>query len=244
MILDVKAVVRAHPVLSAVVVTVLWHAALYAAVQVLPRTVPEPSADLVATVANLVAAGVPLAAVALLRWWRQAGLGRPVTRRLRLTVPVLLVNLTYAAPGLTGGAARYAATASLCLAVGVSEEMLSRGVVQRMLWPLGRTRATVGVAVLFGLGHALSAVWFSRPWDDSVVQVVTTTAFGFAYAALRWHLGSIWPLVVLHAMDDFFQLRSPGAAPLWWQAAVVLVFVGYGGWLLRQPGSATPPAAS
>jgi hypothetical protein len=99
------------------------------------------------------------------------------------------------------------------------------------------------VGVLFGLGHALSALWFNRPWDDSLVQVISTTAFGFGYAALRWHLATIWPLAFLHAMDDFFQLRSPGGAPLWWQAAVAVFFVAYGWWLLRRPArTATAPA--
>jgi hypothetical protein len=105
---------------------------------------------------------------------------------------------------------------------------------QHVLARLGPTRAAVWVGVLFGLGHAVSALWFGRPWDDTVAQVVSTTAYGFGLAALRWHLGTIWPLVVLHASDNVVQLRSPGAAPLWWQAVIALLFVGYGWWLIRR----------
>jgi hypothetical protein len=70
--------------------------------------------------------------------------------------------------------------------------------------------------------------------DDTVAQVISTTAYGFGLAALRWRLGTIWPLVVLHAGDNFVQLRSPGAAALWWQALVALFVVGYGWWLIRR----------
>jgi hypothetical protein len=55
-------------------------------------------------------------------------------------------------------------------------------------------------------------LWFGRHWDDTVVQVISTSAYGFWLAALRSHLDAIWPPVVLHASHNFVQLRSPGAA--------------------------------
>lgn len=228
---------RAHPLVIAVALTLLWHAVLYTAAALIPAGISDLLPDLGPSLVNIAAAVVPLVAVAVLGWCRQAGLGWSLTGRgWLLLLPVFVLNLSYAGTGLSGTAAQFAGTALLSLTVGVSEEMLSRGVVQRALQPLGRVRAAVWVGVLFGLGHALSAVWFNRPWDDSIAQVVSTTAFGFGYAALRWHIGTIWPLAFLHAMDDFLQLRSPGAAPLWWQGAIVIFFVAYGWWLLRHPG--------
>ncbi|MFF0133067.1 hypothetical protein ACFYTG_46610 [Streptomyces mirabilis] len=35
--------------------------------------------------------------------------------------------------------------------------------------------------------------------------------FGFTCARLRCAIGSVWPMVVVHGLDDFFQIRSPGA---------------------------------
>ncbi|MGW4946970.1 CPBP family intramembrane glutamic endopeptidase [Actinoplanes sp. NPDC004185] len=232
---NVKTIVRAHPLMTAIVLTLLWHGVLYAAAEIIPASLSRLLPDLGPSLVNLVAAVVPVVAAAWLGWWREAGMGWRIPRQSwLLLLPVFLLNFSYVVSGLTGTAEQYAGTALLCLCVGVSEEMLSRGVVQRALQPLGPIRAAVWVGVLFGLGHALSALWFNRPWDDSLAQVISTTAFGFGYAALRWHITSIWPLAFLHAMDDFLQLRSPDAAPLWWQATIAMFFLAYGWWLLHR----------
>lgn len=55
---------------------------------------------------------------------------------------------------------------------------------------------------LFGLGHVLSAVAFDRPVDDTVARVISATAFGAGFAALRLHTVSVWPLVLLHGLVD------------------------------------------
>jgi hypothetical protein len=124
----------------------------------------------------------------------------------------------------------------------VAEESLSRGVNQYVLSRLGVVRATIWVAVRFGLGHLVSGLWFDRPGDDTLAQVVSTTAYGFGLAAMRWRLATVWPLAGLHTADNFAQLRSPGAAPLWWQAAIAVLFVAYRGWLLRSAGLGERPA--
>jgi uncharacterized protein len=108
-------------------------------------------------------------------------------RRPLLLVPVPAVALSYAAPGIAGSPAVLLSGAVLFLAVGVSEELLSRGVVQEVLAPLAPRAHVVWVGVLFGLGHVLSAIAFGRPVDDTVAQVVSTTAFGAGFAALRLH---------------------------------------------------------
>jgi hypothetical protein len=59
------------------------------------------------------------------------------------------------------------------------------------------------------------------------------TAFGYGYAAVRLHIVSIWPLALLHALDDFLQLNSPDALPWPFQLLVAAGFVLYGRYLLR-----------
>ena len=50
-------------------------------------------------------------------------------------------------------------------------------------------------------------------------------------------------MVVVHGLDDFFQIRSPGAAPDWWQVSVYVFHVTFGVWLLRRYGTGNLPLA-
>ncbi|NUR69525.1 MAG: CPBP family intramembrane metalloprotease [Hamadaea sp.] len=224
-----------RPLAGAVILTLLWHAVVFAADAALPPLSPDWFPALGPTLINLLAAVVPIGVAVISGWWGAAGFGWRVPRRAWwYALPVLVACGAYAVSPLAGDAAALTSTAVMCLAIGVSEESLSRGVNQMMLARLGRFRAAVWVAVLFGLGHALSAAWFGRDLDDTVMQVISTTAFGFCFAALRFHLGVIWPLVLLHALDDFLQLTSPGKTPDWLQVAEIVFFVGYGWWLLTR----------
>ena len=158
-------------VAEAAALPLAWHVVLVAAAYGLPPLTPPWSPDLGATVVNLVAVLVPVAV--LLRRGRTSRpwlrLRRP--RRHLLLVPVLAVALSYAAPGVAGSPAVLLSSAVLFLAVGVGEELLSRGVVQEVLASLAPRARVVWVGVLFGLGHVLSAVAFGRPVDDTVAQV-------------------------------------------------------------------------
>jgi hypothetical protein len=156
-------------------------------------------------------------------------------------VPVLAVALSYGVPGIVGSPRVLLSSAALFLAVGVSEELLSRGVVQEVLAPLSPRARVVWVGMLFGLGHVLSAVAFGRAVDDTVAQVVSTTAFGAGFAALRLHTGVLWPLVLLHGLDDWVQVNSPGAAPRPWQLAVAVGYATAAWWLTRPAALAALP---
>jgi hypothetical protein len=85
----------------------------------------------------------------------------------------------------------------------------------------------------------LSAAVFGRPLDDTIAQVISATAFGTAFAALRLHIGVVWPLALLHGLGNWTQVNSPGAAPWQWQLAVALGFWA-GAWALTRPS--VPPA--
>ncbi|MCX5254832.1 hypothetical protein OOK27_11710 [Streptomyces canus] len=50
-------------------------------------------------------------------------------------------------------------------------------------------------------------------------------------------------MVVVHGLDDFFQVRSPGAAPDWWQVCVYVFHAAFGVWLLRRYGTGDVPLA-
>lgn len=219
--------------LLASVLALLWHAVLFAAAELVPGQ-DEP--HLTATLVTLCTLPVPLSAALAIGDWRYSGLA-PVRKRPRavaVTLPLFLVSVVYLAPGIEGGSETLLRLAAFCLAVGITEESLWRGVVHRVLARLRRAPAAVWGGVLFGLGHALSAVWFGRPLDDTLFQVVSTAAFGFCYAAVRFDLATVWPLVAAHAVYNFAQIASPGAAPWLVQLAVAAGFVAYGAWRLRR----------
>jgi uncharacterized protein len=220
--------VRARrPLLAAAGVALAWHLILFAAAFGLPPLGP----DLGPAVVNGLAGLVPLVVVLAAGWRREPWFATLRPRRAWLLLPVGLVSLTYALPGIEGTPGALAASAGLFIVLGASEELLSRGVVQRILDGLPPLPRAVWVGVIFGLGHVLSAAVFGRPAGDAAVQAISAATFGFGFAALRMHVVSIWPLAALHALDDWLQVNSPGAAPWWWQLLVAIGFVAYGRWL-------------
>jgi hypothetical protein len=225
--------IGAHPVVFAVLLTLAWYAVLFALADGLPPLQPHWFPDLGPTVINLVAAAVPIGLTLWLGWTRSAALlWRRPDRTWWLLTPLVIEALSYGVRGVAGTPRQLISAAVLFTAVGISEESLSRGLVQRVLAVLGPVRAAVGVGILFGLGHTVSGIWFSRPVDDTAFISVNAAAFGFAFAALRWHLQTIWPLVAVHGLGDFTQILSPGNLPFAVRVGFLLSFIGYGCWLL------------
>ncbi|MFE0582533.1 CPBP family intramembrane glutamic endopeptidase [Streptomyces sp. NPDC058874] len=209
-------------------VNVGWHLALFAAAFALP-SIGFAGPVLV----NLAACVVPLAVVALFRWWRSPWLATLRPRRPWLLVPAYLVVCLELTRGVVGPASALAASALLMLSVGISEELYARGVMQELLRALSPWRLTLWVALLFGLGHVISGLVFGRSPEYMVFQVLHASVFGFVLAALRLHTVSIWPLALLHAVSNWTNSNSPGELPVWWEALRLLALTGYGVALVR-----------
>ncbi|WP_457066036.1 hypothetical protein [Modestobacter sp. SYSU DS0902] len=64
-------------------------------------------------------------------------------------------------------------------------------------------------------------------------MVVSAGCYGFCPAGLRGHLGTVWPLVLLHALTGSIQLAGPGNLPFGVRLALAVGLVAYGWWLLR-----------
>ena len=231
-----------RPLTLALAATLVWHALLFAVDDLLPPLAPDWFPDLGAAVVNLVLAGLIVGLICWLRWQRETALvWRRPDRSWWLLTPLLAEALVHLTGGLSGSATMLLSSAITMLTVGLAEETLSRGLVQRLLSPRGPAVAAVWVGLLFGFGHLLSGLWFERPLDDVAFQVVNTAAYGFCLAALRWHVGTLWPLVVLHALVDVTSINSPGALPFAVQCLIVVLLVGYGWELLRRLRRADEP---
>ncbi|WP_433469440.1 lysostaphin resistance A-like protein [Spirillospora sp. CA-128828] len=243
MLIRWKRHVTHHPLLGAIELTLAWHAVLLLVAKVLlPPLAPGWFPDLGAAVVNMVCFG----AVMLLLWrWgrlRESGVAAlGVARRWWLAAPLLIVACSYALAGLAGSTTVVVSSLVSLMWVGINEEVYSRGLVQQALTPLGPIRAAIWVGVLFGVGHIQNYLFFGQSLGDTLWQVLSAGLFGFCCAALRFAIGSVWPMVFVHGLDDFMQIRSPGAAPWWWDAFVYAFHAAFGLWLLRQYGSETKP---
>ena len=123
------------------------------------------------------------------------------------------------------------------LATGVFEEGLWRGVMLGLLRPRGVWLAVVLSSVLFGLGHLTNAAL--RGFSVLILlQAFGAAVQGVGLAALRLRTGTIWPLIVIHALHDIsLQLGTLPIAGV--EAPIDTVLCLYGIYLLRR--SKLPP---
>lgn len=166
-------------------------------------------------------------AVALLTSPRDAGLTPPQTWRQPwlLAVPAALC-LVPLAGGLRSVASGLLAILLVgYLLTGIVEELLWRGVVLRVLLPIGPTAAALVGSALFGAAHLTNVLF-----RDSVAlvgaQAFGAACFGVGYAALRLRTGTVWPLMALHAATDLFAAIGglPKIPVLVGQDVVLLIF--------------------
>ncbi|MBX3000435.1 MAG: CPBP family intramembrane metalloprotease [Caldilineaceae bacterium] len=198
----------------------------------------------------LIAAGL----MSALGWWGAAGFNRPKAWRnlhlllfpiALLVVPVFVVRPQFPALG------QMAALLVVTLLIGFQEEAIFRGILIRGLQPLGVLRAVGISALLFGVIHANSFM-FGRDPLFVTAQIVASVLGGFGLGALRIRINSIWPLIGLHAFNDFLQFvatngLSAHEVPVWLPYTKIVIasmLALYGLYLLRgewQRRTATAP---
>ncbi len=204
-----------------------------------------------------------LAAVLLtrLQWWRRAGfLSMPARRDLRWIAPPALLLLGALVAVIVAGPAPMEpalvlAFAAVALGTGLSEEGLFRGVLLESMRPRGSAWAIVGTTAAFSVIH-LAGLLGGATLEATLAQVVLGgIPFGLAFAGLRLYTRSIWPLVVLHALNNFTSYLMSGQ----WAAvtqdssrfgvagllglALLGLLVAYGAWFLWH-ASRTPEVRS
>ncbi|MGN6744094.1 MAG: CPBP family intramembrane glutamic endopeptidase [Amnibacterium sp.] len=229
----------ARPVLSALllevvalVVTVGGALVLATALPALPGySVTGPSQSLVLV---LVLAALALALVATLRWWRSTGFTRPAEwRDMGLYwLPVVLLLAPFVAGVRFPSPTALGILLLAYLGTAVFEETLWRGLVLRLLSPLGIWPAVLLSSLLFGLGHLGNSAL--RGFSMLIVaQAFGAAVQGVGLAAIRLRTNTIWPLIGIHLLHDLF--LQMGNLPIWAvEVPIDTIFLVYGIVLLRR----------
>ena len=177
-----------------------------------------------------VGAAIVLAIVWLLGWQRRTGLSAPLTRPVNLLALIGLVLVTWGLDA-TGvhirGVHDLGLAALLALLVGVTEETLARGVVLGAFDAHGPAVAVGVSSVYFGLLHLGNLLITAN--GVVVAQAASALMIGLLLGAVRWRVGSLWPVVLAHALVDLPPLASgvlvPPPVPSPWIALVAVVLV-------------------
>jgi len=174
---------------------------------------------------KLASAAVALSLVDRLGWYRRVGFCAPRRwNRLWLAwLPAAYAAISLAGGGLDRTVASALGLAGLCLAVGLEEELWTRGLVLESLRWRGTTAAVILSSTWFGALHSLNLL-SGQPASATVAQMGFATAFGLALGAVRVRTGTVWVPIALHALYDLGVLL-PGKEVTGMPWREVLVFL-------------------
>ncbi len=151
---------------------------------------------------------ISLALLARMRWWKEIGF-RPLREYHLLWLPALPLIVTLFEFFWGGSKSVPAATMVFLLVLtalnGFVEEVFYRGLMLRALVAKGIWRALAVPSLLFALTHLMN---FLAGWNPEriVWQLGYSFALGFGWAAFALRTGTIWPLILIHFLNNFFSL--------------------------------------
>lgn len=172
-------------------------------------------------------------ALSMLGWWKAAGFNSPAAwRDIRfMLIPFLMV---VGIPFLKGIKASDPGTflylVSAYALTGFMEEGLMRGIVLRMLKPMGTVRSVLISALFFGLLHIANLLY--RNPIIVLAQMLGAFVHGIGLGAIRLRTNTIWFPVILHGLHDL-TLKYTNFPPIGLDVVQVTLLMIYGIYLLR-----------
>jgi len=99
--------------------------------------------------------------------------------------------------------------------VGISEELMFRGILyESFIKQFSLNRTILFTALLFGAVHSLNG-FLTGNFTNAFAQSIQAMMFGFWILVLRIRIGSIFPVMIVHALWDFsIILLAQGSKPL------------------------------
>ncbi len=173
-------------------------------------------------------------------WWKTIGFQRLNKKYiLLLFIPVipLIGNLFGTYNSLQFGF--YIYYFFMCVFVGFAEEGIYRGLMLQVLLKKGVWKAVIISSLLFSLSHIMNALagW---NWGHVLLQLIYSFAIGFGWAAFALRTKTIWPLMIIHFLIDFFsfikaeniikslQSNQPDLTGILYSIFLSIIFVFYG----------------
>lgn len=186
--------------------------------------------------------------VSRLGWWQEIGFRKPERlASLLLFLPALALtfgNLTF---GIAATQVSALLTfAFLAVTSGFVEEVLFRGLMLRAFLPQGEWKAVLIPAAIFGLTHLLNVIAGYEP-VYAVIQVCYALSIGFGFGAMVIKGRIIWPLIIAHALGNFFAFINNGqigAQLLVVSLMYIVLFTGYGLYLMLHEKNTTKGSKS
>jgi uncharacterized protein len=174
-------------------------------------------------------------AITLLKWWSKVGWKGPDNLRdLRLLLPPALVLifllLTVIFTGMPPTRVLMLVIVNT-LMVGISEELMFRGILFHGASSFGIWRAVWITAIIFGSVHTLNGL-ITGDFKASTVQAFFAGTFGIWAAALRVRLDTIVPVIIIHWLWDCLAFLTNPFGDLALLPFALVLFI-YGLWLLR-----------
>jgi membrane protease YdiL (CAAX protease family) len=163
----------------------------------------------VRVVAALVTTVVPLYFIWRIGWWEDAGFVSTTRNAYALTVPLILMFFALVLRGTVDIAPqRVNLLLVAVLLTGISEEAIFRGLFMRAFLPRGKWQALLIPAVLFGAAHLVQSLGGLMTLEDNLLQITEAVTFGLLYGAVRLRINNLWPLIIIHALEDLFFVTS------------------------------------
>lgn len=190
--------------------------------------------------------------VSAMRWWREIGFRKVDSSR---TYGYFLPSLALVVGSLSFGVYITNPRALLVFAViaaasGFVEEVIFRGLMLRAFLPRGVWTAVMVPAVIFALSHAANVFAGADPLVTGM-QILYALAIAFCFGAIAVKTRVIWPLVIAHALGNFFAfINSPADQALTGSllvhflvvtGAYIVLFTGYGLYLMLRKEPAVRP---
>jgi len=177
-------------------------------------------------------------------WWREAGFRLPPNPRYwwLFTVALLpvILNIAFAGIGYPGlGLVLFFLV--LALLVGFVEETYFRGMILRALHTRGPWQAVIISSLLFAIAHPLNLL-VGANLAATLMQVAWAFALGMMYAALALRTQTILPLIVTHALTNFFgylavsTIETTSMSTIYYvvTAGEIIIYIAYSLILMRQ----------
>jgi len=173
-------------------------------------------------------------------WWRMIGFQRFNKKYiLLLIIPVipLIGNLFGTYNSIQFGF--YIYYFFMCALVGFVEEGMYRGLMLQALLKKGVWKAVIISSIVFSLSHIMNAL---AGWNlgHVLLQLTYSFALGFGWAAFALRTRTIWPLMLIHFLIDFFsfikseniikslQSSQPDLNEIIYSIILSMIFIIYG----------------